>query len=335
MEGKEIKKGGFLEYKSTVILVAVISMILTSGVLATEYCTSSNTKPVIITSNEQESSPFNSPAQLAVLAYAKNLTATEEDYIKQIDSALSTLRNKLKTHPMYSEMKLEENVITFMNTHVFCVWDFMNLVKRLQIYFTSVQVPWRPTLDVQKRFLRRLTNEIVLEEETDELDGKFISHFSYYIDSIRQVQGGVISDKLTRFIEDISNEEISYNDIVNREYLPNGVRKFLQSTANTAVHENIIIVAAAFTFGREVMLPEIFTSILKESGIANQPRLSMFVNYLDRHIELDGDYHGYLSKKMVLKLVSNQAEWDLVIETAKMALESRLALWDDIYKHLL
>ena len=307
------------------ILVAVMSMALGSVAFAEEQC---------IVDDQKSTTTFDSPAQLAVLAYAKNLTKTEEDYIEQIDSALFTLRNKLKYHAVYSKMNLEEKVMIFMNTHIYCVWDFMNLVKRLQVHFTSVEVPWRPTTSVQTRMLRRLANEIVLEEETDELEGQFISHFSYYVESIRQVQNGVISNNLTRFINDISSDSVSYQEILNREYLPTAIRNFLQITSNAAVHENIIVTAAAFTFGREVMLPEIFTSILKESGVANQPRLSKFVNYLDRHIELDGDYHGFLSKKMVLKLVSNQEEWDLVIKTAKIALEARVALWDDIFKRL-
>ena len=307
------------------ILVGVISMALGSVAFAEEQCR---------VDDQKSTTTFDSPAQLAILAYAKNLTKTEEDYIEQIDSALFTLRNKLKYHAVYSKMNLEEKVKIFMNTHIYCVWDFMNLVKRLQIHFTSVEVPWRPTTSIQTRMLRRLANEIVLEEETDELDGQFISHFSYYVESIRQVQDGVISNNLTRFINDISSDSVSYQEILNLEYLPKAIRNFLQITSNAAVHENIIVTAAAFTFGREVMLPEIFTSILEESGIANQPRLSKFVNYLDRHIELDGDYHGFLSKKMVLKLVSNQEEWDLVIKTAKIALEARVALWDDIFKRL-
>ena len=274
------------------------------------------------------------PAQLAVLSYAKHLSTREKTYLDQIDLALSPLRTKLKHHPLYSLMKNERNVKVFMNAHVYCVWDFMNLVKRLQMHFTSVQLPWRPTSDFDSRVFRRLINEIVLEEESDELGNEFISHFSFYIESIRQIQNGSISEQLTKFIRDISNGSVSYNEIVNREYIPFSMRKFLRSTKEIATHENILVVASAFTFGREVMLPEIFTSILQKGAIATNPNLSKFVHYLHRHIELDGDYHGYLAKKIVLKLATTEKDLDVVIVTAKHALEARVELWDQIYKQL-
>lgn len=320
------------QYSISRFVITMLVAITITGITPTSKAECQSVGPN--TENCPPKTSFDSPAQLAILSYAKNLTNTEIRYIEQIDYALSTYRNKLKNHPVYTKMNNEDNVKIFMNTHVYCVWDFMNLLKRLQIHFTSVQVPWRPTTSVQTRMLRRLANEIVLEEETDELDEEFISHFSYYLESIRQVQNGVISKTLSQFVEDITNTSISYSEIVNMGYLPSAVRRFLRTTSKAAVDRNIIVTAAAFTFGREVMLPEIFSEILRQSGVSERPNLSRFVKYLDRHIELDGDYHGFLTKKMVLGLATTPAEWDVVIETAKTALEARIALWDDIYKRL-
>ena len=56
----------------------------------------------------------------------------------------------------------------------------MNLIKKLQITYTCCDLPFRPPVGHVFRQIRRFLNEINLEEESDEIEGGFISHFSYY-----------------------------------------------------------------------------------------------------------------------------------------------------------
>jgi hypothetical protein len=64
------------------------------------------------------------------------------------------------------------------------VWDFMSLLKHLQVSLTCVSVPWFVR---GPRVSRRLINEIVLGEESDTVAGQFISHLELYQESMRAV----------------------------------------------------------------------------------------------------------------------------------------------------
>src|ERR1700739_4623851 len=97
----------------------------------------------------------------------------------------ATLRADLLDHPVYAEVTSVADLRRFMEDHVFAVWDFMSLLKRLQQDLTCTKVPWFPADDAKAA---RLINDIVIGEETDvDPDGSFISHLDLYLRAMAAV----------------------------------------------------------------------------------------------------------------------------------------------------
>ena len=95
-------------------------------------------------------------------------------------------------------------------------------------------------------------------------------------------------------------------------------------------------IAAAFTFGREDLIPNMFTEILN-SFQQNFPEtdLSKLIYYFERHIELDADEHGPMAMQMITELCGSDAQkWRDVEEVSITALEKRIGLWDAIEEQM-
>ena len=52
--------------------------------------------------------------------------------LEVVRSRIAPARARLLAHPLYARMASLDDVRVFMRSHVFAVWDFMSLLKRLQ-----------------------------------------------------------------------------------------------------------------------------------------------------------------------------------------------------------
>lgn len=244
-----------------------------------------------------------------------------------IEKELFLLRAQLKNHSLYKNLFSIDDVKVFMENHVFSVWDFMSLLKALQNQLTCVSTPWFPKKESD---LARFVNEIVLEEESDKNEeGIYKSHFEMYLDAMQQI--GANSFYIENFIN-VLQENKDLKTSLACKTIHASVKRFVAYTFQIIETKEVHKIAAAFTFGREDIIPDMFLQIIEQGKELKGTKVySKLAYYLKRHIELDGDEHGPLALKMISELCGNDdRKWREVLEVAKESLQQRILLWDGI-----
>ena len=246
--------------------------------------------------------------------------------VDQINQSIQLLREDLLNHSFYSKIKNINDLQKFVETHIFAVWDFMSLLKSLQSQLTCTNTPWLPNKNSKTAYL---INEIVLAEETDiNQVGERKSHYELYLEAIKSF--GADTNDIDLFLNKLKNEDIF--SAINSLNVPKEVKYFLEFTFKIIEEGKPHKVAAAFTFGRENLIPSMFTAILKnfQKNFPDQD-ISKLIYYFERHIELDEDEHGPMALEMVTELAGNDPEkWQEIEEVSVEALKKRIGLWNSI-----
>lgn len=246
--------------------------------------------------------------------------------IAKLQAEIATLRTELVEHPLYAQIQTVEDFQSFMEQHIFAVWDFMSLLKALQRGLTCVDVPWSPKGNPETR---RFINEIVLGEESDnDADGKVASHFEMYLEAMQQIGANTLPiHQLTEWISyGKTVEEALYQLDIHEE-----TKDFVRFTFSIIETEELHKIASLFTFGREDLIPDMFIEILREMKSQGQENISKLLYYLERHIEIDGDDHGPISLRMMEEICGDdELKWQEATACAKQALEMRIQLWNGL-----
>lgn len=249
--------------------------------------------------------------------------------MSQIEQELLPLKLLLQRHQIYRSIKDLNSLRSFMQTHVYSVWDFMCLLKFLQHNLAGSSQPWRPPIH---RGLARFINEIVLGEESDELpNGEYISHLEMYCLAMQEV--GADCSGIGKFLSEL--EKRSWEQILtDNDFIPGPAQKFMQFTHDILREGRPHQVAAAFAFGRENIIPAMFSELLDKMKIESGQAPSFYF-YLRRHVELDGDHHGPMALQMIHLMCGNdEVKWQESLEAAKRSILARINLWDELNEEL-
>ena len=246
--------------------------------------------------------------------------------IEHLQLSIQPTREALLSHKVYSQIKNFEGIQHFAKYHVFAVWDFMSLLKSLQIGLTCVSLPWTPVGSANTRFL---INEIVCGEESDvDEQGNRISHFELYLNAMRQM--GADTSKIDQLLSLLKTGR-PINECIEGVDMPTEVKQFLQYTFEIAMYAPLHVKAAVFTFGREDLIPDMFTEILHKIYAEHPDKVSIFKYYIERHIEVDGGHHSELAIQMVSELCGNdKTKWEEATKAAVDSLKIRSLLWNAV-----
>ena len=243
---------------------------------------------------------------------------------------LGDARDRLVDHRLYAHVNSPERLRRFMEMHVYAVWDFQSLLKAMQQRLTCTSIPWVPTADAEAR---RIVNEIVLDEESDELpDGGYASHFELYLQSMQQA--GADTAPIERLLA-----SLSLGAPISQALAACGgpaaacdfVRRSFEVIDSGSTHR----IVAAFTYGREDVIPDMFRHLVCTLATEDPTAWGRFRFYLERHIEHDDAKHAPACRRIVARQCGDEpARWAEASQAARECLEARIAFWDAIARSL-
>ncbi|MBD8526675.1 DUF3050 domain-containing protein [Pseudomarimonas arenosa] len=246
-----------------------------------------------------------------------------------VNAEIHQLQHQLERHAVFSALRDLDSLRGFMQIHVFAVWDFMTLTKRLQRDFTCTELPWMPPADSEAA---RMINEIVLGEESDVgPNGRAASHLDIYLTGMREA--GACTHHFDHFL-DCVRAGSSPQRALREAAVPAFIGDFVCSTLDTAFHGSTVEVLASFLYGRENVIPRMFQALLEQWQIP-ESTVPSFSYYLRRHIELDADTHGPLAERIMDSLVAHSTRRLAEARSAaRAAILARIQLWDGTWARL-
>ncbi|RPF77081.1 MAG: DUF3050 domain-containing protein [Synechococcus sp. TMED155] len=240
---------------------------------------------------------------------------------------------QLHRHPLPQAIENMEQLRLFMEHHVFAVWDFMLLLKSLQQHIAPASVPWTPSRQPQ---LVGLINSLLAEEECDYLPAELggprqLSHFEIYRLSMLEV--GADTGPIDAVLDHSKQHGLASS--LQHPAIPEPSRRFLLTTQELIDRQEIHALAAAFAYGRERLVPDLFSHLLDRLRFLALP-CPMLIWYLQRHIDLDGESHGPLAESMVLALAgADHSAQSRVDEVRAQVISDRVRFWDAIHHRLM
>ncbi len=240
------------------------------------------------------------------------------------DHEVQKLMQSVHEHPVFAALNDKHSLSVFMSHHIFAVWDFMSLVKSVQSHIAPCTTPWVP---YSENSVVKAINEIVLSEESDvNMTGTgSCSHYELYLEAMKELNIPV--DDINDFIGIV--KEFGLTSACHKRPKSPSI-EFVKKTFSTIASQNPLVISCWFAYGREKIIPGMFTSVLNRLGIPRQ-QAPHFYYYLERHTELDGGEHSHFAQQLVDHFCEqNQSKINMAQAACKDAIRARIQFWNGV-----
>ncbi|EIT84699.1 hypothetical protein A374_13445 [Fictibacillus macauensis ZFHKF-1] len=188
----------------------------------------------------------------------------------QFDSTQDTILQ----HSFFQKLSKDEHLQIFLKHQVFGTWNYMSLLKRLQMDLSCVTLPWLPHPYPEHT---TYINELVAQKETH---GNLNSFKEYVrLSKERGVDTMPIVTYITR-LQELEDPILS----LHAQEIPDSIATFTEKILKLAMHGKTHEVAAVFCITREKFLPHFFSQI---NAVLKKHNLKPWLEHSDFIIKPD------------------------------------------------
>lgn len=246
---------------------------------------------------------------------------------------ISPYKENLFKHKIYGQVNDITKTKLFMESHVFGLWDYLTMLKSLQRDLAARKINF---LDKDMPNLPYLINQIVLNECVDEEGSReylsALGIYQLYIKAMEEIGADIMP--ISYFVdclksnwywkEALEDTKKKYRNIPNTTY--SYLEHNLEVIENSQCHE----VAGVFFFSREDIHSKFanFIKVLQEKDM----NITNLRNYLQKHIEDDGETKNPILGEYILNLLCNDdaMKWKETELAVIKAIKERQVFWDGI-----
>ena len=231
---------------------------------------------------------------------------------------------QLSVHTVFEKINTLDRAKIYMESQIWCVWDFMMLLRSIQNHYMCQNYLWLPPQDTK---VARFIYEMLISEETDidETGGGYSSHFETYLRAMSDAGADMIP--INEFLRHVRKGD-TFEELMELKFIPDYAKDFMRNTHEICKGSPESAVAA-FCLGRENLIPEMFKVFLRH--LEKHQELNTFRWYLMRHVAVDSENHGPQSARLLERVLDNdKKKIEDALDTSVNALESREKFLDQI-----